>query len=78
MLVPLHLFVIYTYLFKISHSVEIQLIEIIAYTMTIGTILGINGINGGHELGHKTNEPVKLICVHILLATSSKPFYDLS
>ena len=38
--------------------------------MTIGTILGINGINGGHELGHKTNEPVKLICAHILLATS--------
>ena len=69
LLVPLHLFVIYTYLTKIS-SPEIQLTEIIAYTMTIGTILGINGINGGHELGHKTNEPIKLICAHILLATS--------
>ena len=69
LLVPLHLFVIYTYLTKIS-SPEIQLTEIIAYTMTIGTILGINGINGGHELGHKTNEPIKLFCAHILLATS--------
>ena len=38
--------------------------------MTIGTILGVNGINGGHELGHKTNEPIKLICAHILLATT--------
>ena len=49
LLVPLHLFVIYTYLLKVSSS-EIHLTEIIAYTMTIGTILGVNGINGGHEL----------------------------
>lgn len=23
----------------------------------MGTVLGVNGINGSHELGHKTGEP---------------------
>ena len=38
--------------------------------MMMGTILGINGINGGHELGHKTEHPVKVLFAHILLMTS--------
>ncbi len=69
LLVPLHLYVIFIFLNKVSAS-NVPIIDLIAYTMTMGTILGVNGINGGHELGHKTNEPFKLFCAHVLLATS--------
>ena len=32
--------------------------------------LGVNGINGGHELGHKTDHPLKVFLAHVLLMTS--------
>ena len=44
--------------------------DLIAYTLIMGTILGVNGINGGHELGHKVNEPFKIFLAHVLLTTS--------
>ena len=69
LLVPLHLYIIFLFLNKVSAS-NVPIIDLIAYTMTMGTILGVNGINGGHELGHKTHEPLKLFCAHVLLTTS--------
>ena len=69
LLVPLQLFVIYVYLHKISNP-EILTIDLIAYSLSMGTILGVNGINGGHELGHKTDEPFKQFLAHVLLMTS--------
>ena len=36
----------------------------------MGTILGVNGINVGHELGHKTNHPFKMFLAHVMLTTS--------
>ena len=69
LLVPLQLFVIYVYLHKISNP-EILTIDLVAYSLSMGTILGVNGINGGHELGHKTDEPFKLFLAHVLLMTS--------
>ena len=69
LLVPLHLFVIYDFLITLSNP-EILLSDLIASVFMMGTILGINGINGGHELGHKTDSPFKLFLAHVLLTTS--------
>ena len=68
-MVPLHLYVIYVYLISINDP-TIATSDLIAYTLIMGTILGVNGINGGHELGHKVNEPFKIFMAHVLLTTS--------
>ncbi|WP_034058877.1 alkane 1-monooxygenase [Lacinutrix jangbogonensis] len=67
--VPLHLFVGYQFLITVS-STAIPLSHLIACILMMGTILGVNGINIGHELGHKTEHPVKQILAHIMLLTS--------
>ena len=65
LMVPLHLYVIYVYLISINDP-TIATSDLIAYTLIMGTILGVNGINGGHELGHKVNEPFKIFMAHVL------------
>jgi alkane 1-monooxygenase len=69
LLVPLHLFVIYSFLITVS-SAGISTLDLTAYVLMMGTILGINGINVGHELGHKTNQPFKMFLAHVMLTTS--------
>ena len=69
LLVPLHLFVIYSFLITVS-SAAISTIDLIACVLMMGTILGVNGINVGHELGHKTNHPFKMFLAHVMLTTS--------
>ncbi len=67
--VPLHLFVVYQFLITVSNS-ALPLAELIACILMMGTILGVNGINIGHELGHKTDHVVKKISAHIMLLTA--------
>jgi len=69
LLVPLHLYVVYVFLLAVSNP-EIGSADLIAYVLMMGTVLGVNGINGGHELGHKIGEPFKLFMAHVLLTTS--------
>ncbi len=69
LLVPLHLFVVFDFLITVTNP-EILLSDLIACVMMMGTLLGVLGINGGHELGHKSDEPIKLLLAHILLTTS--------
>ena len=69
LLVPLHLFVVFDFLITVTNP-EILLSDLIACVMMMGTLLGVLGINGGHELGHKSDEPIKLVLAHILLTTS--------
>ena len=69
LLAPMQLYVVYVFLTTISNP-DVSLIELLGYALMMGTILGVNGINGGHELGHKTDEPLKLFLAHILLMTS--------
>ncbi len=69
LLVPLHLFVIFDFLITVANP-EIALSDLIAAVFMMGTILGVNGINGGHELGHKTESPLKVFLAHVLLTTS--------
>ena len=49
LLVPLHLYVIYVFLHAVSNP-HIATADLIAYVLMMGTVLGVNGINGGHEL----------------------------
>ncbi len=67
--VPLHLFVLYHFLITISDK-TLPLSDTIACVLMMGTILGVNGINIGHELGHKTNHTIKQILAHIMLLTA--------
>lgn len=69
LLVPLHLFVIYSFLITVS-SAAISTLDLIACVLMMGTILGVNGINVGHELGHKINHPFKMFLAHVMLTTS--------
>ncbi len=69
LLVPLHVFVVYEFLITVSNP-EIITSDLIACVMMMGTLLGVLGINGGHELGHKSDEPVKVFLAHVLLTTS--------
>ncbi len=69
LLVPLHLYTGYVFLTTVNNLV-LSTPDTIAHVLTMGTILGVNGINGGHELGHKTGQPFKLFLAHILLTSS--------
>jgi alkane 1-monooxygenase len=67
--VPLHLFVVYQFLITVSNT-ALPLSELIPCVLMMGTILGVNGINIGHELGHKTEHAVKRVLAHIMLLTA--------
>ena len=69
LIVFLHLFIVYTFLVHISDP-NLSLLDLIASVLMMGTILGVNGINVGHELGHKTDKPFKMFLAHIILTTS--------
>lgn len=69
LIVPLHLFVIYDFLVTVSVS-GLATSDLIANILMMGTILGVNGINVGHELGHKTDKPFKMFLAHIMLAST--------
>jgi len=67
--VPLHLFVLYYFLITISDP-GLTNADIIARVFMTGTLLGVFGINIGHELGHKTNNLWKQFSAQVLLTTS--------
>lgn len=69
LMVPLHLFVMYSFLVNISDP-TLAISDIIARIFMMGTILGVIGINVGHELGHKTNNLLKQVLAQVLLTTS--------
>ena len=69
LMVPLHLFVIYSFFISIA-DLTLTNSDIIARVFMMGTILGIIGINVGHELGHKTNNFLKQFFAQILLTTA--------
>lgn len=69
LIVPLHLYVVYCFLITIGEP-NLALSDTIARALMMGTVLGVIGINVGHELGHKTQEMVKQFLAQILLTTS--------
>jgi alkane 1-monooxygenase len=68
-MVPLHLISIYFFLTAVS-SQNLILSDLVAYVLMMGTLLGVIGINLGHELGHKSDHPLKIFLAHLLLTTS--------
>ena len=52
LLAPMQLYVVYVFLTTISKP-DVSLIELLGYTLMMGTILGVNGINGGLGWGIK-------------------------
>ena len=67
--VPLHLYVVFDFLQTVSQN-SMVLSDLIASIFMMGTILGVNGINIGHELGHKTKHKIKTFFAHIMLLTA--------
>ncbi|MEK9613093.1 MAG: alkane 1-monooxygenase [Flavobacteriaceae bacterium] len=67
--VAVHLWVVYQFLITISNP-NLNTVDLLANVLMMGTILGVNGINIGHELGHKTNHFLKSFLAHVLLLTS--------
>lgn len=67
--VPLHLYVVFQFLITISNTM-LPTSDLVACVLMMGTILGVNGINIGHELGHKTDDIIKTSLAHIMLLTS--------
>lgn len=69
LMVPLHLYVIYYFLTTIDDPF-LTTSDIVARVLTMGTILGVIGINVGHELGHKTRSVWKQFFAHVFLTTA--------
>lgn len=67
--VPLHLYLVFQFLITISNTM-LPTSDLVACVLMMGTILGVNGINIGHELGHKTDDIIKTSLAHIMLLTS--------
>jgi alkane 1-monooxygenase len=67
--VVLHVCVVFRFISVISNA-ELEIFDRVAYVLMMGTILGVNGINIGHELGHKTAHRLKTLLAHIMLFTS--------
>lgn len=68
-MVPLHLFVVYYFLATIGDP-RLTTSDTIARVLMMGTVLGVVGINVGHELGHKTRSVWKQLFAHVFLTTA--------
>ncbi|MBC7605691.1 MAG: alkane 1-monooxygenase [Burkholderiales bacterium] len=61
-------------LYKIAYT-NLSLIEIIGMTLSLGIILGSNGINVAHELGHRSNAFEKLLAKVLLIPSHYTHFF---
>ncbi|PRX56908.1 alkane 1-monooxygenase [Flagellimonas meridianipacifica] len=68
-----YFFLTYT-LFDIT-TTTYQTYEIIGLVFSIGIVFGVNGINVGHELGHRQNTPERYLAKLLLLPSFYMHFY---
>ena len=61
-------------LYKITH-VDLSLFEIIGMTISLGIILGANGINVAHELGHRANLLERILGKFLLIPSHYTHFF---
>jgi alkane 1-monooxygenase len=61
-------------LYKITH-VTLELYEIIGMTISLGIILGANGINVAHELGHRANLLERILGKILLIPSHYTHFF---
>lgn len=56
-------------------STEIQIYELVGLIFSVGIVLGVNGINVGHELGHRQSTNERYIGKALLLPSLYMHFY---
>ena len=56
-------------------STELQTHELVGLTFSVGIVLGVNGINVGHELGHRQKSNERFIGKALLLPSLYMHFY---
>ena len=61
-------------LYKITHA-DLSLFEIIGTTISLGIILGANGINVAHELGHRPNLMERILGKLLLIPSHYTHFF---
>jgi alkane 1-monooxygenase len=61
-------------LFTITSN-GLELYEFIGLIFSVGIVLGVNGINVGHELGHRQNTPERFLGKALLLPSFYMHFY---
>lgn len=77
-LLYLNLPIVYGILFyglKTVTSYELQTYEIVGLVFSVGIVLGVNGINVGHELGHRQKSKERFIGKALLLPSFYMHFY---
>ena len=74
LVLPLHYFVVFLFLFSLKNN-SYQFYEIIGLVTTLGLSCGIMGINVAHELGHRSRGHEKLIARLLLLSSFYMHFF---
>lgn len=73
LIIPLHLFLLIKFLFVIDTTV-VGSIEFYGRMSSIGIMLGVSGINLGHELGHRNNKGLQYLGELLLLTSLNTHF----
>jgi len=63
------------YALVVVTSTELQTYELVGLTFSVGIVLGVNGINVGHELGHRQKSNERFIGKALLLPSLYMHFY---
>ena len=71
--IPIVYFILYTYLSHFSFQ-EYAVWEIIGMTLGVGIVLGANGINVAHEIGHRDGKMQKFLSKILLLPSQYMHF----
>ena len=73
LIIPLHMFLLVKFFFVIN-STEVGSLEYFGRISSIGILLGVTGINLGHELGHRKNKGLKYLGELLLLTSLNTHF----
>ena len=72
--VPLLFGIVGTYVFVIENQ-ELSLVELIGLTLSVGIVVGANGINVAHELGHRNTRGEQFLSKLLLLPALYQHFF---
>lgn len=73
MIVPIHYGLLFLYLYRLQS--DLTWTEIIGYTICMGVLNGVFGINVAHELGHRVKPHERIMAKLLLLSTLYMHFY---
>ena len=72
---PKNIFMVLFYALNIVSSTEIMTYEFVGLMISTGIVLGVNGINVAHELGHRQSTNERFLGKLLLLPTLYMHFY---